>query len=210
MPIRTAALLAGSPFAGLYVEDGISTSRDEYGIWTYWPAASYELQFPGRPPLAWTAGEDPALSAHILIACRADGRALGHHGPAPVHATLLLPLHPAEPDVPRVLHPQFWFLLLTQRETASTPASARFGHGPAFATELVRERVNWSFPRPSPQLRLAPRAALRALSSGDGTSLTAEGADLRLELRFEPAPPLADAARLMARHCAQPPSPPPN
>ena len=201
-----AVLVAASPFAGLYAEDGISTSRDEYGIWTSWTAAAYSLKFPGRPPTAWREGEDPALAADIAIACRADGRPQGYSGPAPAHATLRLPLHPDEPDVPSFFNPMYWFTVLVWGESETTPASVRIGERPPFASELVRPLVDWSFPRPGPEVRLKPAEALLALSSGDGASVIVDGPDTRLELRFAPAPALARAARLMERHCEIPPA----
>ena len=73
--------------------------------------------------------------------------------------------------------------------------------GPAFASELVRKRIDYSFARPSPTLRLKPGRALAALASGSGAAVIATGRGMRLELRFAPGPGLARPAALMARHC---------
>lgn len=200
--LAMARQVAGAPpFADLGRGEGVSTSSDGYGAWIDWPASSYRLRFPGRAPLVSEAGAGSGLHAGLTAACRADGRGGGHGGPRPLEAHLRLSLHPDEPDVPSVLHPWFWVLVLTVGEREATPLRVSFDGRAASDSSLARWRVDWSFPRPDQSVALEPGQALRALASGSPASVLASGPGTRLELRFEPDPGLARAAALMARHC---------
>ena len=110
-----------SPFEGLYRLEGVTTSNDEFGIWLSWVPSSYRLEFPGRPPLAREQGSEPELFVALEFGCRADGRAEGYRGAAPLWAALVLPLHPDEPDVPNWIDPRYWLLGLTGPSSNGRP-----------------------------------------------------------------------------------------
>ena len=191
------------PFAELWPAEGSMTSNDGYGAWASWEPHAYRLKYPGRPPLARKRRSSAEEPARLSLTCRADGRPEGLSGPEPVRAELVLPLHPDEPDVPRRGDPRYWLLAFTGGEPRRTAVSVRVGSGEAFSSELVRKRSDWSLPRPSPTVRLDPAEALRALSSGVGATVIAEGPGTWLDLRFEPDPDMARAAELMALHCEE-------
>ena len=197
----TTAAEGASPFEGLYRLEGVTTSNDEYGAWIVWTASSYRLRFPGRAPLVREAAGKSGLRADLMVMCRADGRSKGYGGPGPLRADLLLPLHPDEPDVPSFFNPWFWVLVLAVGERETTPVRVSFDGRAASPSDLVRRRVDWSFPRPEQSVAVDPGEALRALASESRTGVLAAGPGTRLELRFDPDPGLARAAALMARHC---------
>ena len=189
------------PFADLHSLDGIMTSNDEYGIWAHWPAASYRLEYPGRKPLEFIR-PPPELQTSLAVSCRADGRDAGFSGPEPLWAELVLPLHPDEPDVPHFFDPRYWIIALFRGEAEETPVSVRIEGGQPFPSTLRRARIDWSFPRPAPTVRLDPTTALAALASATASvRLAAEGPGTRLEIHFAPAPALAATARLIDSHC---------
>ena len=190
-----------SPFEGLYRLEGVTTSNDEYGAWIIWTASSYRLRLPGRAPLVRGAAGKPGLQADLMVLCRADGRSEGYGGPQPLRANLLLPLHPDEPDVPSFFNPWYWVLVLTAGEREATPVRVSFDGREASPSDLVRRRVDWSFPRPEQSIAVDPAEALLALTSGSQAGVLATGPGTRLELRFDPDPGLVRMAALMERHC---------
>lgn len=196
--VALAAATAASPFGELEQGGGVWLSQDRYTLWLYWTAASQTLDLPGFDP--WAGGPERAERVRLLVSCRADGRAAGAAGPAPLLAELLVPLHP-NARVPSYFNPWAWVLAWAGRDREVIPVRARFDGSDPFPAELVRPLVNWSSTRPEQTLVLPVPDALRALASPSGTTFSATGADVRLGARFEPAPRLSRAAALAARHC---------
>lgn len=132
-----------------------------------WTAASQTLELPGFDP--WTGGPERAEKVQLLVSCRADGRAAGTAGPAPLLAEILVPLHP-DARVPSYFNfnPWAWVLGWTGRDREVIPVRARFDGGDPFPAELVRPLVNWSNTRPEQTISLPVPDALRALASPAG------------------------------------------
>ena len=199
--VALVAATAASPFGELEQGSGVWLSRDRYTLWLYWTAASQTLELPGFDP--WVAGEPGrGESVRLLVSCRADGRAAGATGPAPLLAEFLVPLHP-DARVLSYFNPWAWVLAWTGQEQQVIPLRARFDGGDPFPGRLVRPLVSWSNTRPEQTLSLPVPEALRALASPSGASFSAAGADVRLTVHFRPAPRLSRAAALAALHCRQ-------
>ena len=118
-----------SPFAGLYQLQEVTTSNDEYSVWWTWGAASGALRV---GPWQWAIAGDvrrPWLEVH----CRADGGPLGYSGPRGWAASLVVPLHPDEPNVPNVWHPLYWWRAgrrpRVRADGGTRPARRRAGRG---------------------------------------------------------------------------------
>ena len=98
---------------------------------------------------------------------------------------------------PRVLG---GLIALAGLEFAPTPVQVLLSGGPARPSPLVRKRID-SIARPCQVVGVDPGEALRAIASGSGAKLLAEGKGTRLRLRFDAQPGLKRAAALMAHHC---------
>lgn len=212
LALLTGHAPAASPFEGLYQLDGIMTSKDEYGIWAYWPAAAYRLEYPGQHPLEGLPGMSPVPPVAVAVYCRADGRREGFDGPAPPSAELVLPLHPDERTMPLFFDPRFWLAAMFPGTAEETPVSVRLAGTPPFPSTLRHEWIDRSFPppplpaEPRRTVRLDPGALLRALArlAGSSTVITAEGPGTWLEIHLAPAVATASAAALMTEHCPPP------
>ena len=106
---------------GLYQLAEVRTSNDEYSVWLSWPATTARLVVG-----PWRCGVDVANADKgrpwVEVHCRADGgQPLGYSGPLPWSASLVVPLHPDEPNVPTVWHPLYWWRAATGREFVRTP-----------------------------------------------------------------------------------------
>ncbi len=192
-----------SPFEGLHQLPDVSTSNDEYGITFRWYPAAWTLEYPdGRGPFGRTESlGDGALG--IVLGCRADGRAEGLAGSTPVHATLVLPMHPDAPDVYNFLDLWFWWLGFTRNEFQRTPVRVEVAGVASVDSELVRKRIDYSIARPDLTIDLTRlgRALLGVVVSRAGTRIRVSGDRTELELVFVAQPHLAEPARLALAEC---------
>ena len=188
-----------SPFVGLSQLSEVSTSNDEYSIWWAWPTTSARLVV-GRWAWRIDAASDDARRPWVEVQCRADGRPLGYSGPQPWRASLVIPLHPDEPNVPNVWHPRYWWRALTGREFQRTPVTVQLD-GVGAPGELVRHTIDYSFARPPLEVELAPPGIL-AGARARALRLRVTGPAVDLDLTWGTlADGAAGAAGLVARHC---------
>ena len=194
--------ITSSPFRDLYTLARVTTSNDEHWISYAWLSSAYSLQFPDRP--LWAS--EGALDAEserpwIAVRCRTDGRPDGYSGPLPLAASLLLPLHPDEPNVPNVINPRYWWRALTGGEFVTVPVGVSVASGPAYDSELVRHTIDYSFARPDLIIDLEPVSVLEALRDDGGATLIAAGQGTLVELVFLAADTGPLVAGLMLEHC---------
>ena len=115
--------------------------------WLTWRSEHFRIRYPdGRAAFEQPADGAGELVARLNFDCRAGGRAEGLSGPGPARAELQLPMHPDAPPVRNVLHPMYWVLGATGREYERTPVEVSLPGSPTFRTELVRQRIDYSFP----------------------------------------------------------------
>ena len=189
-----------SPFVGLDQLADVRTSNDEYSVWLSWPATTARLVVG-----PWRWGVDVASAdtgrPWVEVHCRADGgQPLGYSGPLPWSASLVVPLHPDEPNVPTVWHPLYWWRAATGREFVRTPVRVQLDDAIADG-ELVRHTIDYSFARPDLDVEIAPAGVLAGAEAGAlRVRVTGRGVDLDLTWPAL-AVDAAGAAGLMARHC---------
>ena len=192
-----------APFRGLSAVSSVVTSNDDYRIWLHWPAERLRIRYPdGRSAFEQHAGSAGGLDAWLSVQCRADGRGEGLPGPEPARSALWLPMYPEPPAVYQVLHPMFWLLGLTGSEVERTPVRVVGTGVAAFDAELVRQRTDYSFPRPALRVDLPAAAVLESFVAGAAIQidLSGERVDARLwfAARSDPVePPWNDTIRTL-------------
>ena len=189
-----------SPFVGLYQLAEVRTSNDEYSAWLSWPATTARLVVGPRRWGVEAASPDEGRP-WVVVQCRAaGGPSLGYSGPRPWSASLMVPLHPDEPNVPNVWHPLYWWRAATGREFVRTPVRVQLDDTIADG-ELVRHTIDYSFARPDLDVEIAPAGVLAGAATGAlRVRVTGRGVDLDLTWAAL-AVDAAGAAGLMARHC---------
>ena len=188
-----------SPFVDLHQLAEVTTSNDEYSVWFFWGATTAGLAVG-----PWRWGVDAASADEprpwVEVRCRAAGRPLGYSGPQPWRASLVIPLHPDEPNVPNVWHPLYWWRALTGREFQRTPVTVQLD-GVGAPGELVRHTIDYSFARPDLEVEISPAGVLAGASAG-ALRLRVTGPAVELDLTWRTlADDAAGAAGLLARHC---------
>ena len=191
------------PFEGLSAVDGVVTSNDAFGIWLTWRSEHFRIRYPdGRPAFEQRIEGTEDLLVRLAFHCRADGRGEGLIGPAAGTAEMRLPMHPDAPAVRNVLHPMYWVLGATGREYERTSVEVSLPGGAAFRTELVRKRIDYSFPRPDLRVALPAAAVLELFMSGEPAGIRITGRETEARVRFGERSDLAKAARQARAHCA--------
>ena len=165
-----------APFEELSAVDGVVTSNDDYSMWLNWQSEHFRIRYPDH----WRTFEQPSdgngeLVARLKFHRRADGRREGLAGPAPAAASLELPMHPEAPDVHHVLSARYSWLGITGREYERTPVEVPLPGRPAFNSELVRKRIDYSFARPRLWVHLPAAAVLELFIAGAGTRIDLSG-----------------------------------
>ena len=116
----------------------------------------------------------------LLVVVAAGGQSLEYSGPLPWSASLVIPLHPDEPNVPTVWHPLYWWRAATGREFVRTPVRVQLDDAIADG-ELVRHTIDYSFARPDLEVEIAPAGVLAGAEAGAlRVRVTGLGVDLDL------------------------------
>ena len=189
-----------SPFVGLYQLAEVHTSNDEYSVWLSWPATTARLVV---GPCRWgvDAASPDTGRPWVEVHCRADGgQPLGYSGPLRWGASLVIPLHPDEPNVPNVWHPLYWWRAATGREFERTPVTVQL-NGARAPGALVRHTIDYSFARPDLEVEIPPAGVLAAAVAG-ALRVQVTGPAVELDLTWGALTnDAAGAAGLLARHC---------
>ena len=165
-----------APFRDLHAVDGVSTSNDEYSISLYWSPQRVRIDYPdGRGPFERDPADAGELYTALSVFCRADGATEGMTGPRPLGARLSLPMHPEAPAVYSVLHPMYWLLGLTGRESVRLPVVIHLAGVAPFDAQLVRRRIAYGRPRPDLEIDLPGAAVLGRFTVGSGMRLAVSG-----------------------------------
>ena len=190
------------PFRGLYPVDGVTTSNDEFSIWLSWLPERFRIVYPNRAgPFDQDSGVSRRLHAVLGVSCRADGRPQGFAGPTALQAQLLLPMHPAAPDVYSVLHPMYWLLGLFGHEFERIPVVVDLAGVALVETHMVRRRLAYGRRRPDLVVDLPGPVVLRRFVAGSPMTVAVSGDGVDVEVWFPVAVDLVEPARQMSAHC---------
>ena len=179
---------AGSAFDEFVGLRGTSHSRDGFRMVVVLEAWWYRLKLPGHarvvigPNGADVGRENPYVG--VVVGCRLDGRGYGFLEGAVPFSVMLVGLHPDEGDVPVIFDLKYWWLGLTGREYEKTPVEVRLGGAPPMEAMLVRQRIDYSIPRPDQEIDLDALSVVRTVGDGGGIVAQVTGVDVKLEAVF--------------------------
>lgn len=193
----TAAAHDG-PFNVLEWADGVTTSRNGYAVWVSIASTEHRARLPGH------AREVGPSEHHVVlhVSCRAPGGAMPERfPPSGPNGGIYLDNHPEDEGAYTVGHPMYWILGLTGRGEERWPVEVRIGAAPARPSTLVRERINYSAPRPGLDIEVPGRAIIDAITAGHPITVDAEGPHMRLTAQFAASANARRAAGLMRTAC---------